>query len=148
MVEELAVFREARTVLAYYALDDEVCTHDFVQRWAEKKTMLLPKVVGDDLTLHPYINILSMKEGAFGIMEPCTPQFTDYAAIDLVLVPGVAFDRQGNRLGRGRGYYDRLFGHLLPAGVRKVGVCYPFQLVEKVPVEATDVCMDCVICKP
>lgn len=144
-VEQLPQFREADTVLAYYSLDDELFTHDFVQRWADKKTILLPKVVGDDLTLHRYTDRQSLREGAFGIMEPCTPQFTDYAAVDLVIVPGVAFDRLGNRLGRGRGYYDRLFADLLPCSIYKVGVCYPFQLVPHVPTEPTDVRMDMVI---
>lgn len=141
-VEQSEAFREARVVLAYYSLSDELFTHDFVQRWADKKTILLPKVVGDDLTLHRYTNVMSMSEGAFGIMEPCTPEFTDYAAVDVVIVPGVAFDRQGNRLGRGRGYYDRLFTSRLPHNVYKVGVCYPFQLVESVPTEPGDVQMD------
>ena len=141
-VEQSEAFRRARVVLAYYSLSDELFTHDFVQRWADKKTILLPKVVGDDLTLHRYTNAMSMSEGAFGIMEPCTPEFTDYAAVDMVIVPGVAFDRLGNRLGRGRGYYDRLFASRLPHNIYKVGVCYPFQLVESVPTEPCDVQMD------
>ncbi|MBO4487067.1 MAG: 5-formyltetrahydrofolate cyclo-ligase [Bacteroidaceae bacterium] len=145
LVEQLPQFVEAKVVLAYYSLDDELFTHDTVQRWAESKTVLLPKVTGDSLTLHPYTNILSLRRGAYGIMEPCTPEFTDYDAVDLVLVPGVAFDSAGNRLGRGRGYYDRLFANLLPAAVTKVGVCYPFQLVDHVPAEPTDVRMDAIL---
>ena len=144
-VEQSEAFREARVVLAYYSLRDELFTHDFVQRWADKKAILLPKVVGDDLTLHRYTNAMSMSEGAFGIMEPCTPEFTDYAAVDMVIVPGVAFDRLGNRLGRGRGYYDRLFATRLPYNIYKVGVCYPFQLVEHVPTDSCDVQMDKVV---
>ena len=144
-VEQSEAFREARVVLAYYSLRDELFTHDFVQRWADKKAILLPKVVGDDLTLHRYTNAMSMSEGAFGIMEPCTPEFTDYAAVDMVIVPGVAFDRLGNRLGRGRGYYDRLFASRLPQNIYKMGVCYPFQLVESVPTEPCDVQMDEVV---
>ena len=143
-VEQSEAFREARVVLAYYSLRDELFTHDFVQRWADKKAILLPKVVGDDLTLHYYNGPLSLREGAFGIMEPCTPEYADYTAVDLVIVPGVAFDGEGHRLGRGRGYYDRLFATRLPYNIYKVGVCYPFQLVEHVPTEPCDVQMDCV----
>lgn len=145
-VERTAAFRKAKVVLAYYSLDDELFTHDFVQRWADKKTVLLPKVAGNSLTLHPYTNILSVKRGAYGIMEPCTPEFRDYTAVDMVIVPGMAFDREGNRLGRGRGYYDRLFAESLPPAVCKIGVCYPFQLVPHVPTEPTDVRMDRIIC--
>lgn len=144
-VEQSEAFREARVVLAYYSLADELFTHDFVQRWADKKTILLPKVVGDDLTLHYYNGPLSLREGAFGIMEPCTPEYADYTAIDLVIVPGVAFDGEGHRLGRGRGYYDRLFATRLSYNIYKVGVCYPFQLVEHVPTEPCDVRMDMVL---
>ena len=144
-VEQLPQFREAGTVLAYYSLADELFTHDFVQRWADKKTILLPKVVGDDLTLHSYNGPLSLREGAFGIMEPCTPEYADYTAVDLVIVPGVAFDGEGHRLGRGRGYYDRLFASRLPHNIYKVGVCYPFHLVESVPTEPCDVQMNMVI---
>ena len=143
-VEQTPQLSEAKVVLAYYSLDDELFTHDFVQRWAGKKTILLPKVEGDSLTLHPYADTSSLKQGAYGIMEPCTPAFTDYAAVDLVIVPGVAFDREGNRLGRGRAYYDRLFADLLPDYIYKVGVCYPFQLVPHVPTEPTDVRMNIV----
>ena len=128
-------------------LDDELFTHGFVQRWADRKTLLLPKVQGDSLTLHRYIDSRSLGQGAFGIMEPCTPQFTNCSAVDLVIVPGLAFDAEGNRLGRGRGYYDRLFAELLPPSVYKVGVCYPFQMVPQVPTEPTDITMDEVIAR-
>lgn len=144
-VEALPEFQRAKVVLAYYSLPDELYTHDAVARWAKSKTILLPKVVGDNLTLHRYCGLESMHKGAFGIMEPATPQFCDYQSIDLVIVPGVAFDKKCNRLGRGRGYYDKLFANLLPAKVAKVGVCYPFQIVDKVPAEDCDMQMDNVL---
>lgn len=141
-IEAAPQFMDAKVVLAYYSLPDELYTHDFVARWAKNKTILLPKVVGDDLTLHQYIDEDSMQEGAFGIMEPATQEYRDFDSINLVIVPGVAFDRHGNRLGRGRGYYDKLFGNLLPVDVVKFGVCYPFQMVEEVPADDCDVPMD------
>ena len=69
--------------------------------------------------------------------------FTDYAAIDFIVVPGVAFDAKGNRLGRGKGYYDRLLPRIPSA--YKAGICFPFQLVEEVPAESFDVRMDIII---
>ena len=144
-VEAAPEFMQAKVVLAYYSLPDELFTHAAVARWAESKTILLPKVEGDDLTLHQYCGAESMQKGAFGIMEPAAPQFCDYQSIDLVIVPGVAFDKKCNRLGRGRGYYDKLFGNLLPANVAKIGVCYPFQIVADVPAEDCDVAMDKVL---
>ena len=62
--------------------------------------------------------------------------------IDLAVIPGVAFDRYGHRLGRGKGYYDRLLPQI-PAP--KVGICFPFQLIEEVPAEAFDFRMDTII---
>ena len=72
-------------------------------------------VKGDDLELRLYTGDDRLTEGAFHIDEPTGTAFTDYAAIDLAVIPGVAFDRRGNRLGRGKGYYDRL---LPPASPR------------------------------
>ena len=76
-------------------------------------------------------------------MEPVGELYTDYDAIDLIVVPGVAFDRHGNRLGRGRGYYDKILKETHVA--RKVGICFGFQFVEEVPVDELDVRMDLVI---
>jgi len=139
-----AIFREARTVLLYWSMDDEVFTHDYVCKWAGKKTVLLPCVKGDVLELRVFTGMESLRPGeSFGILEPVGELYTDYEAIDLIVVPGVAFDRQGNRLGRGRGYYDKILKET-PAA-RKVGICFGFQLVEQVPVDELDVRMDLVI---
>lgn len=145
-LELLPEFRSAKIVLAYNSLLDEVDTHSFINRWWKEKTILLPKVVGDDLSLHPYKGEASVAKGAFGIEEPITPVFNDFEKIDLVVVPGMAFDPAGNRLGRGRGYYDRLFHHRLPDNITRVGVCYPFQLLPYVVVDTADVKMHKVIC--
>ena len=84
-VECLPQFRSARVVLAYNSLGDEVYTPSFLNRWFRSKTILLPKVAGDNLTLHPYLGDESVDVGAFGIGEPLTPRFIDYEKIDFVL---------------------------------------------------------------
>lgn len=144
-IENMDSFKSASVVLAYYSLPDEVYTHSFIERWAKKKIILLPKVNGNDLTLHRYIGPSSMSEGAYGILEPTNEQYTDYSTIELVIVPGVAFDKNGNRLGRGKGYYDKLFTSMISPSVMRVGVCYPFQLVNAVPITPTDVPMHVVV---
>lgn len=110
---------------------------------AAKKRILLPVVVGDDLELRLYTRPEDLKPGAYGIEEPTGELFTDYADIDFIAVPGVAFDRNGNRLGRGKGYYDRLLPRIPSA--YKAGICFPFQLVEEVPAEPFDIRMDEII---
>ena len=143
-VELLPHFIEATTVLLYWSMEDEVQTHDFVNRWYEQKVVLLPCVDGDDLRLRQYTGEQSMVMGEqFGIGEPVGAEFTELDKVDLIIVPGVAFDRKGNRMGRGRGFYDRLLKSTPNA--YKVGVGFDFQLVESVPVEPFDVAMDRVI---
>lgn len=143
-LEQNILFRQARTMLLYWSMDDEVFTHDYVNKWAGEKTILLPCVKGDVLELRVFEGMESLQAGeAFGILEPVGEIFTDYDAIDMIVVPGVAFDRQGNRLGRGRGYYDKILKETRVA--KKVGICFDFQFVEEVPVDELDVRMDVVI---
>lgn len=133
---------ESQTVLLYHALPDEVDTSLLLSAALESgKTVLLPRVDGERLTLHPYDPSL-MQSGGYGIMEPCTPAFPEsrYGEIDMVLVPGMAFDRRGHRLGRGKGFYDRLLPNLKKAHL--VGICFPFQMVAKVPCDKFDVKVD------
>lgn len=144
-------FRNAKTVLVYYSLDDELDTHAFLARMMESKNgnerpkqILLPKVVGDELSLHPFNEEGDLQRGSYGIMEPQTEEIADYSMVDFVIVPGMAFDSEGHRLGRGKGYYDRLFANALSKDVVKIGVCYPFQMVESVPSMDFDVKMDAV----
>lgn len=142
-LEAHPAFRAAHTVLLYHSLPDEVHTHDFIARWSGKKQVLLPVVTGDDLVLRKYTAPEDLAQGAYGIEEPTGELFTDYEAIDFIAVPGVAFDRKGNRLGRGKGYYDRLLPRIPSAF--KAGICFPFQMVEEVPSEPFDIRMDEII---
>lgn len=142
-LEAHPAFRAADTVLLYHSLKDEVDTHEFIRKWSRLKRILLPVVVGDDLELRVYTGPDDLAIGAYGIEEPTGARFTDYAAIGFIAVPGVAFDRNGNRLGRGKGYYDRLLPRI-PAAY-KAGICFPYQLVEEVPAEPFDIRMDEII---
>ena len=143
-VERLPQFAKADTILLYWSMDDEVQTHDFVNNWYTEKTVLLPCVDGDDLKLRQYTGAECLRAGEqFGIGEPVGPEFTELDRVQMIVVPGVAFDRQCNRMGRGRGFYDRLLKSTPNAF--KVGVAFDFQLVDEVPVETFDVKMDCVV---
>ena len=110
-----------------------------VQR--QEKRIILPTVVGDDIIPVELSENTGFAVGDFNILEPQNePYQGDY---DLIVVPGVAFDKNGNRLGRGRGYYDRfLCQH---QAVTKIGICFDFQLVDEIPTEPTDIKMDEII---
>lgn len=143
-VESLAAFQQAKTILMYWSMEDEVQTHDFVNRWYKEKTILLPCVDGDDLRLRQYTGPECLIEGEqFGIGEPTGPEYTELDKVEMIIVPGVAFDSQNNRMGRGRGFYDRLLKSTPNA--YKVGVAFDFQMVENVPTEPFDVAMNTVI---
>ena len=143
-VEQLAQFQRANIVLLYWSMDDEVYTHKFVNRWYKEKTILLPCVDGDDLRLRQYTGPECLQSGPqFGIDEPTGPEFTDLNKVEMIVVPGVAFDIHNNRMGRGRGFYDRLLKSTPNAF--KVGVAFNFQLFDKIPVESFDVPMDKVV---
>ena len=142
-LEETELFRQASCIALYNAIPGEVQTAGFLEKWLEKKQLLLPLIVGDDLRLLPYNGTDSLKPGIFGIMEPIEQKTTvDESEIDLIIVPGVAFDRQLNRMGRGKGYYDRLLSTLQAP---KIGICFDFQLQDTVPTESFDKKMDMII---
>ena len=136
-------WQQAHTVLLYHSLPDEVDTHQLIgSALQDGKRVLLPVVVGDELELRE-TDAKNLQEGAFHIWEPTGGAWTAYEAIDLAVIPGVAFTPDGRRLGRGRGYYDRLLPRL--NGVTKIGVCWSFQLITQLPTEAHDIAMDFVI---
>ena len=142
-------FLQAHTLLLYSALPDEVQTQALLDELLMAgKTVLLPKVVSsEDMELRRYTGASSLQSGAYGIMEPVGEVFTDYETIDVAVVPGMAFDAKGQRLGRGKGYYDRFLSKLstLNAKLYKIGLCFSWQIVDEVPSEANDIMMDEVV---
>lgn len=143
-LEQLPEWKAARVVLLYWSMADEVQTHAFVNKWYKDKVLLLPCVDGDDLVLRQYTGPECLVAGEqFGIGEPTGAVWSDLDAIQLIIVPGVAFDRNGNRMGRGRGFYDRMLKSTM--GALKIGIAYNFQMLDAIPVEPHDVKMDRII---
>ena len=133
-------------MLAYHPLPDEVDVSPLLDISLEAgKRVLLPVVEGDHLLLREYVGPQSLALGAYGIMEPVGDDYPEsrYGEIDLALIPGMAFDSKMRRLGRGKGYYDRLLPRL--ACAYRMGVCFPFQLLPKVASEEHDMPMDDVV---
>ena len=132
-------------ILLYSALPDEVPTQALMDELVEHgKTVLLPRVINDtDMELRRYTGPQDLQEGAYGIMEPTGELFTDYEAIGVAIIPGMAFDANGHRLGRGKGYYDRFLSRV--PYIYKIGLCFSWQIVDCVPSDEHDIMMDKVI---
>jgi len=142
-LEETDFFRKASSIAIYHALPGEVQTSGFIDKWHPYKQLLLPLVVENDLRLLPYKGKEHLQSGPYGILEPLnTDDEAHEKEIDLIIVPGIAFDRSFNRLGRGKGYYDRLLSGLT---VPKIGVCFNFQLFDTIPTEPFDKKMDMIV---
>ena len=137
--------KEASTILLYYSLPDEVNTHALVEQLHNMgKRILLPVVIDkENMEIREYRGSDSMIPGSMNIMEPTGKAFEEYKDIDLALVPGMSFDSAGHRLGRGKGYYDRVLKKM--KDTYKIGVCFGFQKVETVPTLPYDVLMNEII---
>jgi 5-formyltetrahydrofolate cyclo-ligase len=139
-------FRKAEHVALYYGIVGEVGTRAFLKKIMKIKELYLPEAVvsGKKLVFRKFRAFSDLRKNAYAIMEPkrsCPRRST--ARMDLIVVPGVGFDRQGGRLGRGDGYYDRALRRL--RRVPTIGVCFREQIVKKIPMEARDVRVDKVI---
>ena len=124
-------FQTAQKVMLYASLPDEVQTLSFLETWRHRKTVILPTVVGDDIIPVELAENVDFVEGDFHIPEPQNHPYT--GDFDLIVVPGMAFDKAGHRLGRGKGYYDRFLSQ--HPQVYTIGLCFDFQLLPEVPYE-------------
>jgi len=145
LVERLPEMDAVRTALAYGAMPDEVDAAPLIAALRARGVRIaLPRVDGERLTLHWHDGDAPLATGSFGLAEPqpdAPP--ADPAEIDLVIVPGVAFDHACNRLGMGAGYYDRLLAEM-PRTV-SVGVAFDEQVIDEVPCEPHDLPLDAVV---
>ena len=141
-IVQTELFQNAGCVALYYAMDDEVQTSELIEKWYEKKKIVLPVISGENINFHTYKGKDFLNTGALCISEPVSTELIPPEEIDLFIVPGIAFDREHNRLGRGKGYYDRYL-----AGINKpmIGICFDFQLIDSVPAEKHDIRMDTII---
>jgi 5-formyltetrahydrofolate cyclo-ligase len=142
-------FEEAQTIMAYCSFGSEIDTRPFLRAVIDRgKTLVLPKInrVAGILDLYQVVNLeTDLITGLWNIREPnpatCAPAAP--SDIDLILVPGVAFDRQGGRIGHGKGYYDRLLVQCPRA--YKIAAAFEVQVFDKVPMEPHDILIDALV---
>ncbi len=142
-LEGLPCFKEAKVIMAYWSMDDEVDIREAIIRWSKTKRIILPVVDGESLLLKEFTGLEELQPGdLFSIPEPSGSTIEDPEKIELIVVPGVAFSRKLQRMGRGKAYYDHLLDSL--SAVR-VGICFSCQLFDDIPCEAHDLLMDFVV---
>lgn len=135
----------AKTVMLYVSAFNEPSTIEIIKDAIEyEKRVVLP--VSDTATetiVLSYLDSLDdLEKGAYGILEPKVIKPADTADIDFILVPGLAFDRRGNRMGFGKGYYDKL---LCKTCAEKTALCYEFQLFDEINADDHDIPMNTII---
>ncbi len=137
-------YQQAKSLFAYLSFNQEVRTTSIIERaWSEGKRVAVPKIVGDALRFIWIDSFDALSEGRFGIPEPREDGPVAFDKSALVLMPGLAFDREGRRLGYGGGYYDRYLG--AHPGHPLVALCYDFQLYDRLEAELHDIPVDLVI---
>lgn len=140
-----APYQRARSVMAYMACRGELSLAPVIDDvLARGKTLLLPRCEAPGMmTARRMQSLAQLAPGAYGLIEPGEDcEIVPAEDIDLILVPGTAFDPTGRRLGQGGGYYDR---YLAKTRALRVGVCHGFALLERVPAQAHDARMDAVL---
>lgn len=124
MIEQMDEFQQAQTIMVYYPVRHEVNLLELVRKYKDQKQFIFPVTHRRYIEPRLYQGDEQMKKGKFGIPEPQGKTYT--GPIDLILIPGVAFDKKGNRLGRGGGYYDRFLRY--KRSTTQIGVAYSFQI--------------------
>ncbi|MCQ2342853.1 MAG: 5-formyltetrahydrofolate cyclo-ligase [Paludibacteraceae bacterium] len=130
-LEQTHHFRNAKTIMVYYPVHNEVDLRKLVQKYENEKIFLFPAIAhhSHNLEARRFEPHTPFRKGRFGIPEPKTEAYT--GPIDLIITPGSSFDRHCWRVGRGGGYYDRFLKEY--AKTFSIGVCYDFQLHDHVP---------------
>ena len=140
-------YKNSKTIMAYVSMPEEIQLNElFDDAFANKKILAVPLIVGRG-TMRPVFlpSMDSLVVGDFGILTVRQDQrsFVEFDDIDCVIVPGAAFDRSGNRLGLGGGYYDRFLKRVPKA--KRIALAFNFELCDKIPVAEYDTKMDIII---
>ena len=142
-------FKKSKNILTYVSFNNEVDTINIIKDLLIKneKNVLVPYVDKGKLIQISKINSFDdLEPKIFGILEPKKNKIKkiEINKLDLVIVPGIAFDKNGHRIGYGYGYYDKFLGKLNKNAI-KIGLCFEFQIVDKIPQEKHDVPMDFIV---
>ncbi len=139
------LFFRAKSLALYSPINNEVATEQiFSAARGQNKQVFYPRVVGEDLEFLEVNAIDNLVPGSFGVAEPESGRKISIAELDLLIVPGVAFDMRGHRLGYGGGFYDRQLTDI-SRGTTLVGLCFEVQLCDWLPTEEHDQALDYIV---
>ena len=141
----LELLKDKSCVMVYLSAFKEVCVDALIKALlSEGITVAAPVTNEADFSITPYElkDINAVSHGAYGIREPIADRVIEKDSIDAVIVPGIGFDKSGGRLGFGKGYYDRFLRDF--KGI-KIGVCYDFQIVDKIQTDENDIPIDIIV---
>ena len=137
-------YKKSKNAMFFVSFNSEVNTHEMIRNSLGRKTVIVPKLMQHEIEPSVIIDLDNLvPTGKFNIPEPMDLMKIAYKNIDLVLVPAVAFDLEGHRIGYGFGYYDK-FLKKVPKSV-KIGLAFDFQVVDKIPKEEHDVPVDFIV---
>lgn len=142
---EIARVGPPATVMAFWSFGSEVATAPLIERVVLRgHRVALPRIVAGDLQARLYRPGDPVTETSFGAREPEGGSVVDPEDIDVVLTPGLAFDRRGHRVGYGKGYYDRFLARTGPSATR-MALCFALQVIEDVPAAPFDLPVDVIV---
>ena len=147
-VMKLPSYQKATWVYCYITTQSEVdCIPIIEQAFLDGKRVAVPKVDKDGMEFYEINSLNECKEGTFHILEPITNRLVKPVINHktLILVPGLAYDYKKNRMGYGKGYYDRYFHKYGASNFERVAIAYDLQIVKEIPSEPTDVRVDTII---
>lgn len=146
-ITSLDIYKHSKVVFIYMDFKNEVMTSNLIKRMlSEKKRVVIPYTDSINTVLIPseITKESDLKQNSFGYYEPKSILPVNIEEIDLVIVPGVVFDKNLNRIGFGKGYYDKILNRLKPSA-KKIALAHDFQVLEDIPAEEHDVKMDMII---
>jgi len=128
-------YQKAETAMFFVSFGKEIFTHDMIKVALREKKVVVPKIVNNEIQAVLIKDFNELESGQYGILEPRTVTPMDLNSIDIVLVPATVFDKQGYRIGYGKGYYDNF---LRKINGLYIGLCMDFQIIDHLPFEEWD----------
>ena len=139
-ITNLDIYKKSKLIALYKSLNNEVDTNTLIDKTLKEKIVLLPRMDNGKIVFVKINKSTNYVKSNFGVLEPIGDSCDD--DIDLIIVPGVAFDQELNRLGFGMGYYDQ---YLRGKDIYKIGICFNDQVVDKLPHDEFDIQMDMIV---